>query len=203
MIDLSLIKENYARMSDEQLISLANNEGDELTSESLNLLHEEFLKRNLNTDVFGVVEDNKTAKHIEKIERIKESAADEFEKSVWAYALNEKWANSSNAEIKKGLLEMGLEDENADMVVRSISIKAKEILDACDTQMIAQGAIALLGLVVTFVTYMNAVNGGGGVYIVAWGAIIFGTIRCIKSALRKGKYKTILSNIRIEESGLK
>lgn len=202
MIDLSLIKENYARMSNEQLISLANNEGDELTPESLNLLQEEFLKRDLNTDVFGVVEDNKTAKHIEKIERIKESDADEFEKSVWAYALNEKWANSSNAEIKKSLLEMGLEDENADMVVRSIGTKAKEILDAYDTQMIAQGAIALLGLVVTFVTYMNAVNGGGGVYIVAWGAIIFGTIRCIKSASRKGKYKTILSNIRIEESGL-
>jgi len=37
------------------------------------------------------------------------------------------------------------------------------------------------GLVVTFGSYMAAVNSGGGTYVVTWGAILFGGIQAVRS----------------------
>lgn len=44
-------------------------------------------------------------------------------------------------------------------------------------QMLAGGAICLVGIVVTAGTYLAASAGGGGRYTIAWGAIVFGGIR--------------------------
>jgi hypothetical protein len=45
-------------------------------------------------------------------------------------------------------------------------------------QMVAGGLICLVGIVVTVGSYMAA--SGGGTYVVAWGAIVFGAIRFFK-----------------------
>jgi hypothetical protein len=42
------------------------------------------------------------------------------------------------------------------------------------------GAICLVGVVITIYTYSTASNAGGGRYVVAWGAILFGGIQFLK-----------------------
>ncbi len=40
-----------------------------------------------------------------------------------------------------------------------------------------------LGLVVTIVTYSAANNAGGGVYIVAWGPMLYGVVSVVRGAM--------------------
>jgi hypothetical protein len=42
------------------------------------------------------------------------------------------------------------------------------------------GAICIVGIVVTSISYSAASSEGGGRYIVAWGAILFGAIRFVR-----------------------
>jgi hypothetical protein len=51
--------------------------------------------------------------------------------------------------------------------------------DSGRTNMAIGGGICLLGIVVTLVTY-TAASDGGGTYVVAWGAIIFGAVRSFR-----------------------
>ena len=56
MIDSDMIRENYASMTDEQLIYLAKEDSYGLTDEALVLLKEEFARRNLDMHVFMAAE---------------------------------------------------------------------------------------------------------------------------------------------------
>lgn len=52
------------------------------------------------------------------------------------------------------------------------------------TDMIIGAVICLIGIAVTFFTYTSAANNpGGGTYVVAWGAIIFGAIRFFRGLM--------------------
>lgn len=42
------------------------------------------------------------------------------------------------------------------------------------------GVICLVGIVVTVATYLSATERGGGAYVIAWGAILFGGFRFIR-----------------------
>jgi hypothetical protein len=90
MIDTALIIDNYSLMLNEQLILLAQTEGQDLTGEALTLLQEEFLKRNLDSTIFGTINDDKTARQKRHILSAQNSAMNEFIKSIWTCAFNEK-----------------------------------------------------------------------------------------------------------------
>jgi amino acid permease len=66
------------------------------------------------------------------------------------------------------------------------------------SEMNTGGLICIVGIAVTFFTYVSSVNGGS--YVIAWGAILFGAIRFFKGASNKEKYKTILANIEAENT---
>lgn len=71
-------------------------------------------------------------------------------------------------------------------------------MDAHDTDMLRGGITFVIGLVITIWTYASALN--GGVYVVAWGAIIFGAIRFFRGMSNIGKYKTVIANIQAESN---
>jgi hypothetical protein len=50
--------------------------------------------------------------------------------------------------------------------------------------LLAGGVICLIGILVTAMTYNMASSGGGGHYVIAWGAILFGGIRFLKGLAR-------------------
>jgi hypothetical protein len=50
--------------------------------------------------------------------------------------------------------------------------------------MVIGGLICAVGVVVTLATYNEAASNGGGSYIIAWGAIVFGGIRFLRGVAR-------------------
>ena len=53
-----------------------------------------------------------------------------------------------------------------------------ELLHAANESMIVGGALCVIGFVVTAVTYWTATP--GGIYFIAWGAVLFGAIRFVR-----------------------
>ena len=199
MIDPAIIRENYAQMTDEQLMHLAKSEGQDLTSDALSALHDEFLSRNLDTSVFGSVEDNKNIRQQRNLQKVKESAANEFTQAVWTYALDEKAAGATDNAIRKGLASYGLDEEHATLITDALENTAKNRLASHKANMVRGGITCGAGFLITYWT-MTAAQ-GGGTYVVAWGAIVFGAYRFLKSMHAKEKFDRILENIEAERGG--
>lgn len=196
MIDIEFVKYNYARMSNDQLINLAITEGHELAPEALSILHDEFLERKLDTTVFQKVDENKILKQKREIEKIHAGTEEDYMQAIWKFAFDAKRDGKSNEEIKKGLMDRGLEEQDSVLIINSIENKATEIYDKYNTEVFRGGLAFIVGLIITIWTYSSAAN--GGTYVIAWGAIIFGAYRFIEGISNKGKYEAIIENIKNE-----
>jgi hypothetical protein len=88
-------------------------------------------------------------------------------------------AKKSEQETKEVLVSQGLSEEAAAMVVENIKTQIKEAKQEKANKDMMFGALWFFGgLIVTIVTYSNA--SGGGRYVVAWGAILFGAIQFLR-----------------------
>lgn len=199
MSDLDMIRENYARMSDGQLQHLAQHEGAGLTEDALKLLRYEFNLRQLDTAVFDTID---AAKQPEKDQSVQETSPGQETTStgdLLGYLWVEKENGRTNAELLEELKARGVGEESARSMLMLLKTRAKENYDAHTSNMIRGGVFCLIGLAVTAFTYASAMNGGGS-YVVAWGAIIFGGIRFFSGLSSREKYKTIVANTRSDDS---
>ena len=199
MLDTSIIREHYASMSDEHLIAFTINEGHQISNEAFEILRDEFVRRNLDTTPLESSDENKKLVHEQKLQKVKESGSDEYLKSIWDYALNEKEINKTNLEIAEGLKGRGLDDKHAELIILGLENKATTLLKHHESQSTIGGVICVAGTVITLWTYSNATENGGS-YFITWGAIVFGAIRLFTNISAQSKYKKILANI--EEDGL-
>ena len=88
--------------------------------------------------------------------------------------------NKTNYETKAALMEQGLDEESASIVVDNLEQQIAQAKKEKANKDILWGAIWCIGgIIITAVTYSAASN-GGGTYVVAWGAIIFGAIQFFK-----------------------
>lgn len=200
MIDPAIIREKYSQMTDEQLMHLAQTEGTELTNEALSALHDEFLSRRMDTSVFGGVESAKTDRRQHNIQKVKESATNEFTQAVWAYAFDEKAAGATDEAIRKGLAGFGLDGEHATYITAALENAAKERLAAHKANMARGGITCGAGFIFTY--WSMAAAQGGGTYVITWGAIVFGAYRFLKAMNAKDKFDIILENIKAERDTL-
>jgi hypothetical protein len=196
MIDIDLLKENYSRMTDSQLIHLVETEGHQITPDALRVLREEFSNRKLDSEVFGVVETNHNIKKHQSIETFQENAEVDFAETIWKYVFDEKIDGKSNNDILNGLSERGIGETDRLAIIGEIESKAEVMFSKYDKDSFNGGAICLIGILVTVVTFVFALK--GGTYIIAWGAIIFGAIRYFRGLSNKKKFRTLLSNIKHE-----
>lgn len=199
MIDKAIIRENYLNMQDGQLIAIATNDAHDLTPEAFEILKDEFRKRKLDYSYIESAEQTKISIHQEKIQKVKDSVADDFLKSIWKYVLEEKENGTSDKEILNGLHERGLDEFHSLLILSGVINKLKELIDHLDTKMLVGGASFIIGTLVTIFTYTSAIS-TGGYYVVAWGAIIFGAIQFFTGLSGKGKYTQVLANIEKNES---
>ncbi len=83
----------------------------------------------------------------------------------------------NSQDVKADLVAKGLDAETADIIIQNVKeqiVKAKKEQASKD---ILYGALWCIGgIAVTALTY----SGGGGRYVVAWGAILFGGIQFFK-----------------------
>jgi hypothetical protein len=196
MIDAALIQENYAQMSDEQLIHLAKTEGGSLTGAALSILQGEFVHRRLDISIFETIDDNRTSLQNDRAQTDRLNISGEFNRSLWSYAFEEKKEGVADDEISRGLIEQGLNEEQAILMIKTLESKAKENMERHHSRMLLGAIMFLGGCTITLLTFTNAKL--GGTYIIAWGAILFGAIRFVSAVNSKEKFKTILENIELE-----
>lgn len=197
MITLDIIKEQYSKMPDEELIRFAKNESQHLTPESFRVLLSEFEDRNLDIGVLESVETDKELAKLNKQSSFEQKATQEFEQSILEYALTEKEKGKPNIDIYNGLLQKGLSEEYAFMFVQSLSWKVKSLIDSYDTNLIL-GYVFVVGGIIMFALYSTETFGPMfalyGFLLIALG--IFGII---KNYSNKQKYQAIQKIIESEE----
>ncbi len=106
-------------------------------------------------------------------------------RSVYSFAAEKMKLGYSDYRVEQELIKQGLDEASARVVIGQLSKARSKALNSAAVQDMALGAIiAIVGLVITIGTYSAAQ--GGGTYVVAWGAIIFGGIRFFRGLMRMG-----------------
>ena len=92
----------------------------------------------------------------------------------------------SKADIIASLVGQGLDMASATTVVEELfAVQAKAASAAAKRNMLIGGLWCIGGTVVTVLTYQAAANNpGGGSYVVAWGAIIFGAFQFLRGVFQ-------------------
>jgi hypothetical protein len=79
----------------------------------------------------------------------------------------------SHPQIESRLIQKGLHSQSVGEIMKDLSaVRAGETRDAGRKNMLWGSLVCVAGIIATAVTYATA--SGGGTYVVAWGAIIFG-----------------------------
>ena len=91
--------------------------------------------------------------------------------------------------VKNALIQQGYSHEGATTVV---DVLQKTIADngkkRAQSDMKIGAAVCIIGIIITAVTY-NIASGKGGTYVVAWGAIAFGSLQFLRGLFNSMKYK--------------
>lgn len=108
--------------------------------------------------------------------------------AIYAFAANLMSQGNSDANIRENLIvRKGLDPEVADIVVGNLTKHRSKIRpttrDIAKRNMVIGGVVCAIGIAVTVATYMAA--SGGGTYVVAWGAIVFGGIQFFKGLAQR------------------
>ena len=108
-------------------------------------------------------------------------ASEEQQQQQWVQAVYEFAAEQlkngvAEEQVRGQLREKGLDEESAGIVVANlVKARAEAKREAGKKHMIYGALWAIGGTIVTAATYSAA--SGGGKYVVAWGAIVFGVIQ--------------------------
>jgi hypothetical protein len=87
--------------------------------------------------------------------------------------------------IEKGLTERGLDAEAAAIVTSNLmQAKARALKNAGRKNMLYGALWCIGGIVVTVLSYQAAANAGGGRYVLAWGAILFGGMQFFRGMIQ-------------------
>ena len=196
MIDENIIKQHYARMSDDQLIELAETDGAFLTKIALTFLYHEFKGRSLDTSVFIKAGDEILLVKNKAINTEINEHPSQLINSIWNYIFKEKEMGVSNENILNGLLQRGFEGEQCALIISNIENKAKDILATHNKNVLRGAIISLSGLAISVYTYSSITN--STIFILASGAIVGGILLLFKGVSSKSRYKTIVANIETE-----
>lgn len=112
-----------------------------------------------------------------------EPTADEIVDAIYAFAREQLEQNVPNGTIQSLLVDRGLDQDLAAMVIANLIQSESAAYSTAGKQNMIFGALWFFGgVAVTVFTKMGA--GAGGVYIVAWGAIVFGAVQFIRGAVQ-------------------
>ncbi len=106
----------------------------------------------------------------------------------YAYAASLMLHRKMNSyEVKTALMERGMTEDEATIMADSIESEIENAHKAKANKDMLWGAVWCIGgTIVTAATYSAASNGGGR-YVVAWGAIVFGGIQFIRGLIASMK----------------
>jgi hypothetical protein len=120
MFDIDLIKKNYSKMADQQIIELANSEGTIISHEAFIVLKREFIKRNLDKQLIKDVESKRLESKKGNIQDNILKEEQDINQHLWDYTIQQKYENKTDEEIIQGLIAKGVSIENARNAVNDL-----------------------------------------------------------------------------------
>ena len=112
-----------------------------------------------------------------------EISEEEMVREVYEFAAQQMQSGASERQIQDSLIQNGLDQESAMIVVSNLTRMRSEAVGAAGKKDMLHGALWCIGgTAVTVVTYSAASNGGP--FIIAFGAIIFGAIQFCHGLVR-------------------
>ncbi|MCE9534168.1 MAG: hypothetical protein K8T89_24075 [Planctomycetes bacterium] len=116
-----------------------------------------------------------------------EMTPDQVVEAIYKFAAEQMRDGVAPAEIERKLVDQGLEVETAAIVVSNLTKAQADVIKEAGKKNMLYGALWCIGgILVTALTYGAAADGGGK-YVVAWGAILFGGIQFIHGLMQSSK----------------
>ena len=193
MVEDSVIKLHYAAMTEGELMNFATEEGSRLTKEAFSILKKEFINRKMNTYILEAIQDGTLTEHKQSIDNIEKIEFKEFSTTVLSYALNEKRDGKTNDEIVSGLIETGLSENNALILIAQLDRHAHHLLDKSKSGLLSAVFIFMAGIAVYMISPKKTVIGFTGILSIC--AIFFGSIYFFINLFNKNKYVRVISNL--------
>jgi len=197
IIDLNIVKEQYQRMADEELVRFAKNESLNLTLESFHLLRSEFRSRNLDFTVIETAQVDRELAEATKISEFERTTAASYTETIWKFAFNEKELGRSDGEIFNALLKKNIAPEYAAMLIASIEPRSRELARGFENEITVGWILFILGI---FLTVFLISSLSASSVVIIWGPLltIGGLVRLATSYSRRKRYQTIVQNIEAE-----
>ncbi len=148
MINIEIIKENYRRMSDDQLVRFAKLEAEHLTLESFHALKDELISRDIDLQVIEELEDVDIPE-----KNINKAVTNTFLGSLFEFAIEKKSKGVSNAEIYHSLLEKKLAPEQAVMLIQMLPEISQKTLKATETEILIAWVAFFIGILLSLFSY--------------------------------------------------
>jgi hypothetical protein len=103
---------------------------------------------------------------------------------AFSYAKDVLRQGMQPAAVEEVLRSQGFDAASASAIVQRANQMKNERRTAGMRGMIIGGVVCAIGTVITIASYTAAEEGGGGHYVIAWGAIIFGAIRFFRGLIQ-------------------
>jgi len=111
-------------------------------------------------------------------------SAEQAVQAIYTYAVKLAASGMSPPDIEESLVKKGLDAGSARVVVEKVmEIKRNAMRQTAEKNMLYGGLWCVGGILVTAATFSAA--SGGGSYVVAWGAIIFGAIQFLRGVSQR------------------
>jgi hypothetical protein len=108
----------------------------------------------------------------------------EAEERALSYAKDVLRQGMPRAAVEEVLRTQGFDPAAASAIVERANKTKDERRVAGRRHMIMGGVVCAIGTIITVWSYTAAEEGGGGSYVVAWGAIVFGAIQFVRGLVQ-------------------
>ena len=108
----------------------------------------------------------------------------EAEERALSYAKDVLRQGMPRPAVEEVLRAQGFDPAAANAIVERASRTKDERRIAGRRHMIMGAVVCVIGIVITAWRYAAAEEGGGGSYVVAWGALVFGAIQCFRGLIQ-------------------
>lgn len=181
-------------MTDEQLLLFAKEEGLTLTPEALLILRNEFKSRDIDQAILEDIGDGTLLQERNQVSNVENLVHAQFNTSMLSHAMNETRDGKSKDEIWSGLLESGLPEEQAALLISQVEPAAKKLLSNATTSLLIGIFICLAGMAIHLINPSRFDI--SPVEILANCAILIGAFKIIKGVIDRKKYLTVLANLK-------
>lgn len=196
MVDVELIKANYSRMADSQLIELTKTEGTIISYEAFVVLKKEFIKRNLDRQVLREVETRRIEKAKDDILTNMEKEETAINNKLWEFIIQQKFEGKADKEIIQALIDKGLSIEDSTNIINNLETLIAEASKRTSNKLFT-GIMSIF--IASFIAYLSYRYWDNWLWVFL--PMIF-IIRLLGPFLQyfeqNDKYNFILKNIRKE-----